>query len=47
MTWMPSPTEVTRGEQHRREIELRRAAERARLVSPLRRALRRVRPPNG
>jgi hypothetical protein len=43
MTWMPFPTEVTLGEQRRREVELRRAAERARLVSPLRRALRRGR----
>ena len=43
MTWMPFPTEMTRGALARREVELRRAAERARLVSPLRRALRRPR----
>ena len=47
MTWMPFPAEETRGEQRRREIELRRAAERARLVSPLRRAARRGRGANG
>jgi hypothetical protein len=43
MTWMPFPTDMTRDALGRREVELRRAAERARLVSPLRRALRRPR----
>jgi hypothetical protein len=43
MTWMPFPTEVIREVHRRREVELRRAAERTRLVSPLRRAPRRPR----
>jgi hypothetical protein len=40
---MPFPTDLTRRAASRREIELRRAVERARLVSPLRRAARRPR----